>query len=168
MHRHRHWKVLLAASLVGVAGAAVARLPDLKPGLWETVEKDLKTGKSQTISACYTKEYLDMERKVTDDMAKNPDRPCKSLSHSAGDATEVIECTMNGATWRTTNQGTISAERIHSVSHTQLVKGERLGLPPDSETDMRYKGACPAGMEGGDTIMPDGKKMNMMKFWQQK
>ncbi len=166
MTPHRSLQLLLLIALCSAGVSALALVPDLKPGLWETVTHDLQSGKTQRSKQCISEEVLALMRKMGDAQLKNPNRPCKILrsTRSGSTQTEETECTLNGVVMRTTSVGTMGPESVHSHTHRETAGGSMPARTQDSESDMTFLGTCPAGMEAGDVILPDGSKTNFIKM----
>ena len=91
---------------------------------------------------------------------------CKFIStRAAGQTKEVeTECTIGGVTTKIKETVTTTGtDSVHTITQSSFspVKG---GIAEMILTaDMKYTGACPAGVEPGDTIMPDGRVVKAPK-----
>jgi hypothetical protein len=128
-------------------------LPDVKEGLWEsstmmpgTMDKPMHT------TMCTSNA---VNRKVYEDSHKSTKRPCKEIhSERHGSViTEEIECNFSGKVTRSTSVTTLTGNtgiRLETRKADNTV---------ESVVDMKWVGACPAGMKLGDVTGPDGKVM---------
>ncbi|WP_225782547.1 DUF3617 family protein [Xenophilus sp. Marseille-Q4582] len=158
----------LAAAL-GAAGAAVLAgpgFPPRKPGLWE-MRSVQKAGakEAMTVQQCadsatdkalqeYGLAQPQMNRKFCKEEMRN--EAGKMLVH-----TET--CRQSGTTM--TRRIVISGDfnvAYRVESHTVYDPKPRTP-PPDEDlvADMRWLGACPAGMKPGDMMLPGGMKVNV-------
>jgi hypothetical protein len=154
---------LLCASAAALAGPA---FPSRKPGLWEMRSTQKAGGKEQiTVQQCadaatdkalqeYGLTQPKMNRKFCKEDMRN--EAGKMLVH-----TEVCKQSDTTMTRRIVVSGDFDvAYRVES--HTTYDPKPK--TPPandDLVADMRWLGACPAGMKGGDMMLPGGMKMNV-------
>jgi hypothetical protein len=157
MNKRMRLGFLLGAAAAGGALAAeelgINDLPDIKEGLWQSStvmagSMDTPVHSTMCISnAVYRKLYLDTR--------KNADNPCKQThSERHGSViTQDTECNFSGKV-------------THSKSVTTLTGNTAIRLETrdadnkiESLIEMKWVGACPAGMKLGDVAGPDGKVM---------
>jgi len=150
--------------LIGVSLAADA--PPLKEGLWSihSVSTEKPSGKKREItrSICRSHAYDDYVR----EKAKKIPPTCKTVSDSssAGTTTVETECTVqdtvvHGKTTTTIVSDTATRTETHSTYTPPLA-----GMSESNMVmDQTYTGACPAGVEPGDMLTPDGKKVASWK-----
>jgi len=150
--------------LIGIAIAADA--PPLKEGFWSlhSVSTDQPSGKKRelTRSICRNHAYDDHVR----EMAKKIPATCKTISEtsSGGTTTTETECTVQDTVVHSKTAVTTASETaIHMETHTTYTPP--LGGMSESTTvmDQTYTGACPDGVEPGDMLTPDGKKVASWK-----
>lgn len=158
----------LAALLATVAGAASAgpTFPARKPGLWEMSATEKEGGRPAiTVQQCvdaatdkalqeYGLNQPKMNRKACKEEMRN--EAGKMLVH-----TEVCKRSDTTMTRRIVISGDFNAA-YRVESHTSYDPMPR--TPPhdgDMVAEMRWQGACTAGMKPGDMMMPGGMKMNI-------
>lgn len=156
---------LLALATVGTAAGPA--FPERKPGLWEmrTNAEGPQKDKEMVITQCadaatdkalqeYGLSQPKMNRKFCKEQMRN--EAGKMLVH-----TEVCKQSETTVTRRIVISGDFnSAYRVQS--HTTYEPMPRTPPPRDDVVaEMRWLGACPAGMKPGDMAMPGGMKMNI-------
>jgi hypothetical protein len=133
-------------------------MPDIKEGLWESNTMIVGvTPKPMHGSMCTSSAT---NKRFRDETQKNPNRPCKNVhSELKGSVyTEEIECTRSGQVTRTK---TITTFTGNTAYHTETHKADNT---VEAVIDVKYVGACPAGMQLGDVVGSDGTKINMLNF----
>jgi Protein of unknown function (DUF3617) len=155
-------KKLQLGVLVGVIAAACALaadppgikdLPDMKEGLWDsTTMMPGVMPKPMHTTMCTSNA---VSRKMYEDSHKDGTNSCKQLqSDRQGSViTQEIECTINGKVTRSKSVTTLSG---NTGIHVEMHKADN---SVESVIDMKWVGACPAGMKLGDVTGPDGKVM---------
>ncbi len=163
----------LALALLAAGAAALAgpTFPARKPGLWE-MRSAQKTGEKEpmTVQQCadsatdkalqeYGLTRPQMNRKFCKEEMRN--EAGKMLVH-----TETCKQSGSTMTRRIVISGDFNvAYRVES--HTVYDPKPRTP-PPDEDlvADMRWMGACPAGLKPGDMLLPGGMKMNVLDLTQ--
>ncbi len=159
---------LAALLALAVAGAAAGpAFPERKPGLWEmrTNAEGPRKDKEMVVTQCadaatdkalqeYGLSQPKMNRKFCKEQMRN--EAGKMLVH-----TEVCKQSETTVTRRIVISGDFnSAYRVQS--HTTYEPMPKTSPPRDDMVaEMRWLGACPAGMKPGDMAMPGGMKMNI-------
>lgn len=163
---HRSLSVLLLCACSGMALAGPT-FPQRKPGLWEMRTSETPRGtQPMVIQQCgdaatdkalqeYGMSQPKMNRKFCKEETRN--EAGKMLVY-----TEVCKQSETTMTRRTVISGDFDvAYKIQT--HTRYEPVPKTPPPNDDMVaDMRWLGACPAGMKPGDISMPGGMKMNVM------
>ncbi|HEY3696962.1 DUF3617 domain-containing protein [Phenylobacterium sp.] len=146
------------------AAAAPFVAPRRKPGLWE-----------QTISMAQMKQStrLCVDQALEDKMGWWGQQAARDMcSKSAftrgldGSVTFASSCDM-GASGHTVTRGKAtgdfsSAYKVEMVSTTTGAATPQMNGEHRSVVEAAWKGPCPAGMKGGDMVLPGGMKMNLL------
>jgi hypothetical protein len=142
---------------VCLCSAAVAGdVPDVKTGLWSTTTNTGDTNvPRQTVTMCTSTALL---QTVFDQHLKDPKQPCRqtSVSHNGATTTEQNECKFGDTV---TKSKVITVTNGNTAVHTEI---HQEGKSTVTVSESKYVGACPAGMQLGDYVGPDGKKSNVL------
>jgi hypothetical protein len=149
---------VMAGAVAFAAGVASADapVPHQRAGLWETSMTMM--GRPFLTQSCID---AASEEKMSVFSSQLRHRNCKSgaVTHNAdGSWTAVSVCEFtpgNVSTTRAIITGDFNS-RIAMAMHT-----DRPGMP-DMQMTMTWQGPCKPGMRGGDVIMGNGMKMNML------
>lgn len=157
MNNGRRLGILLGTIAAGWALGAdqpgINDLPDIREGLWESstmmhgsMDKPMHT------TMCTSNA---VNRKMYEDTHKNPNRACKEihLERHGSVITEDIECNFSG---KVTHSKTITTLTGNTAMRLETRKDDGT---VETVIDMKWVGACPAGMKQGDVTGPDGKVM---------
>jgi Protein of unknown function (DUF3617) len=150
----------VAASLLVLAGLAnSAGEPSVKEGLWsihtETVSQPGNKKVEGTRSLCRSHAYDDDVRARAKAVAAN----CKTIvdKSEGGKSESETECVIAGTTAHGKSTSTITGDSaVHSETHTTYNPALGGMTEMTMVIDQKYVGACPAGVEPGDSIAPDG------------
>ena len=155
------------APIILLLGSALAAdAPPLKEGFWSihSVSTDQPSGKKREVtrSICRNHAYDDHVR----EMAKKIPATCKTISETStgGTTTTETECTVQSTVVHSKTTVTAASETAtHLETHTTYTPP--LGGMSESTMvmDQTYTGACPDGVEPGDMVTPDGKKVASWK-----
>jgi hypothetical protein len=147
----------MAFTLIAPAVAHADELPRRKPGLWEVKTSFGDSGRSLTVQQCVDA--------ATDQMLQSSAGPfsaqlCerREVRTSEGSTTIDSRCTVGGtaATAHAAITGSFDS------AYTMTVSSEGGGLPPSKLTiEGKWLGACAAGQEPGDVVLPNGAKVNI-------
>jgi hypothetical protein len=154
-------KLLYPALFLAIECVYAADPPPMKEGLWSihTVSTDQPGNKKTegTRSICRNHAYDERVRAMA---AQKSAATCKTLSeHSAGGTiTTETQCSAGGSILKTKGVVTMSGD---AAAHSETSTTYTPALYGTSETtmvmDQKFVGACPAGMEPGDTMDANGK-----------
>jgi hypothetical protein len=146
--------LLLILSQLAPASADELNLPARKPGLWQM---------SMTIAGhpMATKQCVDAvtdRQMMQSSFARNADK-CSSLTSSRSGSTITVDatCALNGGVVTRTHAviaGDFQSE--YTVDANTDISGGPAQMPKHSQIkqDVKWIGACPAGMKPGDMQMP--------------
>ena len=162
-------RLLCAGMLcVGVVSSALAgpSFPARKPGLWEMRSSEKGGEQSITVQQCADTATDKALQEYGLSQPKMNRKFCKeAMSNEAGKMlvhTEVCKQSDTTVTRRIVMSGDFNvAYRVES--HTVYEPVPKSPPPRDDiVAEMRWMGACPAGMKPGDMMMPGGMKMNVI------
>ena len=150
----------MAFGLVFLAEAQADELPARKPGLWE-----VRTSIGDNSRVLGVQQCIDA---ATDQLLQSSAGPfsaslcqAREVKRSEGLITIDSHCTVGGKTG--TAHAVISGS--FESAYTMTVTAEGGGLPPAKMTIQgKWLGACAAGQQPGDVIMPGGAKVNILEL----
>ena len=153
MNRNLTFSIVLAVLCITKAVAAID-LPDIKEGLWESHSTAGST-KNIVTTMCTNNA---VNKKISDDQEKNPNRPCKVIhsEHSGSTIFSEVECKFGNKVSRSKTVMTLSGNTGY---HTETRDANN---SVEMVIDSKYTGACPAGMKLGDVTGPQGMKFNVL------
>jgi hypothetical protein len=148
---------LVGALAAGCALAAdqpgIDDLPDVKEGLWES--STLMPGamdKPMHTTMCTSNA---VNRKMYEDTHKSKTNLCKQIHSERNGSviTQEVECNFSGKVTRSKSTTTL-------MGNTGMrLETRKADNTVESVIEMKWVGACPAGMKLGDVTGPDGKVM---------
>ena len=150
----------MAFGLIFLAEAQADELPARKPGLWE-----VRTSIGDNSRVLGVQQCIDA---ATDQLLQSSAGPfsaslcqAREVKRSEGSITIDSHCTVGGKTG--TAHAVISGS--FESAYTMTVTAEGGGLPPAKMTIQgKWLGACAAGQQPGDVIMPGGAKVNILEL----
>ena len=158
---------LLSGPLMLLIGAAIAAdAPPLKEGFWSihSVTTEQPSGKKREVtrSICRNHAYDDHVK----ELAKKTAPTCKTIGEnsSGGSTTIETECSVQNTVIhsKTTNK-IVSETALHSETHATYEPALAGMSEMTMVMDQTFTGACPAGIDPGDMVGPDGKKVASWK-----
>jgi len=151
---------IMVSALIASAAARADELPARKPGLWEVTTSTGDSGRSLTVQQC-----IDA---ASDQLLQSSAGPfssdlCRSREVRKSDGLMTIDshCTVGG------KEGGAHAVVSGSFDsgYTMTVISEGGGLPASKmNIEGKWLGACAAGQEPGDVMMPNGAKLNILEL----
>jgi hypothetical protein len=148
---------IAAGCALGADQPGINDIPDMKEGLWDsTVMMTGAMAKPMHTTSCTSNA---VNRKTYEDTHKNGESVCKTIhmDRQGSVITQEVECNFSGKVTRTKSITTLTG---NTAIHTETRKADNT---VESVIDMKWVGACPAGMKLGDVTGPDGKvMMNVM------
>ena len=153
--------VVAVAASVGLAAADEFKPPPLRDGFWETrsaLTIDGKLVSDTSIKMCQSKDLTQSTQAAAAEMRKKNECTGVVNKTSANTIVEESRCAKGSNAGSDTK--TIYSYTGDTAAHVEIHihKGS-------SETmtvmDMKYLGSCPVGLQPGDAIMPDGKKLSL-------
>jgi hypothetical protein len=153
--------IALALSL-GAASALAIEFPTMKAGLWESSvgREGAPQAKGVTrmcMDAAVQKEMMDMGMGTMKTMcAKNDIR--RDGNKVYGNA----ECKFGDATMKSSSVTTFTGDTAYHAEIKSSTEPPMQGMPSgNTVVDAKWTGPCPAGMQVGDVVLPNGQKVNM-------
>ena len=147
---------------LAATGAAAIDFPTLKAGLWESqVAREGAASKGPAMKMCMDaslqKEMMDAGMGQMKELcAKNEIR--REGNKVYGNA----ECKLGESTMKTTSVTTFHGETAYHIDIKATYDPPLAGKASGNTTiDAKWIGPCPAGMQAGDVLLPDGRKVNM-------
>ena len=154
-----------ASNFVAVAGLAVIAagfafadtpVPHQKPGLWET--SMTMRGHPMTTQSCVTEESQ-AKMSVFSSQSRQKNCSSSSVTHNVdGSWTSTSTCKFG--------QGAVRKTHAHITgdlnSKFTIAIAADGSTTPETTMTMTWMGACKPGMKGGDVMMSNGMKMNVL------
>jgi len=154
----------VVALLIAAAVPAMAQnFPIMKAGQWETSTTTSKSanGPLAKITMC-TDEAI--QRQMMD-MSKGMQREMCSKSDNRRDGDKFIGdsvCQMGESKMTSHSVMTIQGDIAYKAAISTTYDPPFMGMKDSSATvEGKYVGPCRDGLQPGDVVMPDGRKMNM-------
>jgi hypothetical protein len=154
----RSFAIALAAFAVSAAGLASADtpVPHQKDGLWESAMTMM--GKPFTTQSCVTEESQ-AKMSIFSSQMRQKNCSSSSITHNMdGSWTSASVCKFGPSASRTTHAH-ITGDFNSKV--TIEISGDGSSTPETTMT-MTWVGPCKPGMKGGDVMMSNGMKMNVL------
>jgi len=149
------------ASLIAIAGAAPASagdMPGRKAGLWE-MKTTLSSGHVVTLQQC-------VDAKTDDTMqaqAASAQHDCsKHDVHKSGNTITVDSVCMMAGKPRAAH--TVVTGSFDSAYDMTITRDADDGSKRVINTEAKWLGPCAADQKPGDTIMPNGSKVNVLEM----
>lgn len=160
-----------AAALIFLAStnipAGAASLPMHKPGLWQqTMTQDGTANPNASSQVCYDPSS---EAKITamGDQFSSKNCPSRQVARNPDGSWSIKGTCAFQAGWKTTSRATLSGD--FSTRLTTTIDATTVGAPAPAMNGAHHTvlvqtrlGPCKPGQKGGDVIMNDGSKMNML------
>jgi len=150
------------AAALGASSALAVDFPTLKPGMWESqLTRNGAGQKSPTMRMCMDaslqKEMMEAGMGTMKELCtKNDIRREGNRMYSSS------ECKFGESTMKSTTVTTFTGDTAYHTEVKATYTPPMAGKAGDSTViDAKWTGPCPAGMQAGDVILPDGRKINM-------
>ena len=138
------------------AAALAAELPQRKAGLWE-MKTTTTSGRIMSMQQCVDAQTDQAMQAGASGMQRSCSK--RDLQRSGNTTTIDSVCTVAGKT--TTGHTVITGD--FDSGYTLVVTTRAEGMPERSmNIAAKWLGPCAAGQKPGDTIMPNGMKMNLL------
>lgn len=153
---------LAGALLLGAASAAAIDFPTMKAGLWEsTIAREGMpqkiSGTRMCMDAAVQKEMMDMGIGTMKTMCAKND-----IRREGNKVYGSAECKFGDATMKSSSVTTFTGDTAYHTEVKSTYDPPMQGMPSaNAVIDAKWTGACPAGMQAGDVVLPDGRKMNV-------
>ena len=154
--------LLTCALFLGATGVSAIDFPTMKAGLWEsTVTRE---GVAQKVGG--TKMCMDTAvQKEMMEMGMGQMKAMCSKNDIRRDGNRVygnVECKFGESMMKSSSVTTFTGDTSYHTEIKSSFTPPMQGVPSGNTTiDAKWIGACPAGMEVGDVMMSDGRKVNM-------
>jgi len=154
--------LLAGALFLGAASAAAIDFPAMKAGLWEsTVAREGMPQKMAATKMCMDaavqKEMMDMGMGTMKSMCTKND-----IRREGNKVYGSAECKFGEATMKSSSVTTFTGDTAYHTEVKSTYDPPMQGMPSaNAVIDAKWTGACPAGMQAGDVVLPDGRKVNM-------
>jgi len=154
----------LLTLLIATAAPATAQdFPIMKSGQWETSTTTSRSsdGPLSKITMCtdeaIQRQMMDMSKGMQREMCSKSDLRREGAKY-IGDSV----CKMGESKMTTHSVMTIQGDTAYKVAITTTYDPPFMGMK-DASTSVegKYVGPCRDGLQPGDVLMPDGRKMNM-------
>lgn len=153
--------VAAVAASVGLAGADEFKPPPMRDGFWETRSALTVDGKhlsDTSTKMCQSEALTRSTEAAATEIRKKNECTAAVTKTSANTFEEESHCAKGP------NAGS-QTKGVYSYTGDTAAHIEMHIHKGNSETvmvmDMKYLGSCPTGMQPGDAIMPDGKKLSL-------
>ena len=150
----------IAATLIGSVRADEIQPPFTKDGLWEAATSHTMPGKTSqmTMKICQSHATQQKDRDLSLQLRQKDQ--CAHTTTLAGPGVYVLEkkCA-TGPNAGSSSKGTMTFQG-DSAYRLDMHVTSSAGAESAMTIDAKYLGPCPPDMKPGDTIMPDGKKIN--------
>ena len=161
---------LLAASAALIAFSAAAAdaagldLPPRKPGQWEIKMAPKTGGAAPTMTTQLCLDAASDKALLARGMAMSPGCAVQQSSDGSGNIVIDATCDIGG---RKIKSHTVVSGDFQSHYALDIVtdsEGGPAGMPKHAEMTQQatWVGACQAGMQPGDMLMPGGRKVNLL------
>ena len=148
--------IVLAGAVAASSAWAELAVPHQKSGLWETNMSVM--GRPMTTQSCVTAES-EAKMSVFSSQSRQKNCSSSSVTHNMdGSWSSTSTCTFGPGPARTTHSH-ISGDFDSKLSIVVTTDGSNT---PVTSMTMAWVGACKPGMKGGDVIMGNGMKMNVI------
>jgi hypothetical protein len=154
---------LLVLAVALAAPVTAQDFPIMKAGQWETSTTTSRapTGPLSKITMCtdeaIQRQMMDMSKGMQREMCSKSD-----IRREGGNYVGDSVCKMGESKMTTHSVMTIQGDTAYKVAITSTYDPPFMGMK-DSQTSVegKYVGPCRNGLQPGDVVMPDGRKMNM-------
>ncbi len=158
----------LSAGLAGgtlllvAAGALAIDFPAMKSGLWESsVTREGAPQKAGATKMCMDpavqKEMIEMGTGTMKSMCSKND-----IRREGNRVYGTAECKFGESTMKSSSVTTFTGDTAYHSEIKSSYDPPMQGMPSGNTViNAKWTGACPAGMQPGDVMLPDGRKVNM-------
>lgn len=152
---------LLTALCAAAAPALALDLPQVKTGMWQTKTSRGDGGKDvitqMCLDAAVQQEMLQMGTGLAKSMCSRND-----IRRDGNKIYGVAECKLGDSKLQSKSVMTFNGDSAYRTEINATYDPPFMGKAATTTTiEGKWTGACPAGVQPGDVILPDGKKINM-------
>ncbi|HTV96365.1 MAG TPA: DUF3617 family protein [Steroidobacteraceae bacterium] len=155
--------ILMMGAVIGaaaIAGADEVQPPLVKEGLWEASSQHTMFGRTMhtSMKICQTHETQRKEREFAAGIRKQNQCTSQSSQPAPGVYVSESRCASGPAAGTVTRSTTTfqGDGSYRSEIHMTIAGKENVTI-----LEAKYVGPCPPDMKPGDTLMPDGRKINV-------
>jgi hypothetical protein len=153
---------LAGVLLLGATSASAIDFPPMKSGLWESsITRNgvpQKAGMTKMcMDAAVQKEMMDMGMGQMKNMCAKND-----IRRDGNRVYGNVECKFGESMMKSSSVTTFTGDTAYHTEIKSTFDPPMQGAPSGNTTiDAKWTGACPAGMQVGDVMLPDGRTVNM-------
>ena len=153
---------LLGMLSLGAGSVGAIDFPAMKPGLWESSitregAPQKLGGTKMCMDAAVQKEMMEMGMGTMKTMCSKND-----VRREGNRVYGTAECKFGESTMKSTSVTTFTGDTAYRAEIKSTYDPPMQGMPSGTTLiDAKWTGACPAGMQAGDVVLPDGRKVNM-------
>ena len=152
----------LGWAALNCAAASAIDFPTMKSGLWESsVTREGAPARAGATKMCMDaavqKEMMELGMGTMKNMCSKNDvrRDGNRIYGSA-------ECKFGESTMKSTSVTTFTGDIAYRTEVKASYEPPMMGMTSGTTViDAKWSGPCPTGMQVGDVVMPDGRKVNM-------
>jgi len=155
------------AALGGAVALAAANvfavdLPTMKAGMWESqVAREGSSQKGPAMKMCtdpsLQKEMMEAGMGQMKELCSKND-----IRREGNKMYGTAECKLGESTMKSTSVTTFTGDTAYHIEIKATYDPPMAGKSSGSTViDAKWTGPCPAGMQAGDVLLPDGRKVNM-------
>ncbi len=145
------------------ANVAAVDLPTLKAGLWESrvaregMQQKAAAPMKMCTDASLQKEMMDAGMGQMKELCSKND-----IRREGNKVYGSAECKLGESTMKSTSVTTFTGDTAYHIDIKATYDPPMAGKASGSTAiDAKWIGPCPAGMQAGDVLLPDGRKVNM-------
>lgn len=153
---------LALAGALGAANALAVDFPTLKPGMWESqLTRDGAGQKSPSMKMCMDaslqKEMMEAGMGTMKELCTKND-----IRREGNRMYGNSECKLGVSTMKSSSVTTFTGDTAYHTEVKATYDPPMAGKAGGTTViDAKWTGPCPSGMQAGDVILPDGRKINM-------
>jgi len=154
--------LVFSALLLPAASAYAIDFPTMKAGLWESTmsregAQQKMSGTKMCMDAAVQKEMMEMGMGTMKSMCSKND-----IRRDGNKVYGVAECKFGESTMKSSSVTTFTGDTAYHTEVKSSYDPPMQGMASGNTIiDAKWTGACPAGMQAGDVVMPNGTKINM-------
>lgn len=163
------WTILAAAAAALAfasitAGAAGIDVPARKPGLWEIKMTPKTVGAAPTMTTQLCLDAASDKAIMAQGLAMSPGCTSQQSRDASGNLVIDATCDIGGHKIKSHSVVSGDFQSHYAIDIVSDSEGGNPALPKHSEMGQQatWLGACQAGMQPGDMLLPGGRKINLL------